>query len=253
MTRFHSLRQVAYGIALGGAVLAAGALRGPAALAFAGGDARRGVTVVTPADVAASNAKIEGAYGDLADLWTDALARRGARFATPDLVRYHGAAPSACGVMSAGNAAYCIRDNSIYYDERFVAAQAKSAAERLGTDGDMAAVGVIAHEMGHAVAMQLGHLSRFTYDNESVADCLAGAFARAADDSGRLEPGDVDEAFYGMATAADPAPQLTGDRRVDRAILVRAALMGHGSQQQRMSNFQTGLDGGPGACLAELR
>ena len=74
---------------------------------------------------------------------------------------------------------YCPNNNTILYDEVFVAGMAKTASNALGTDGDMASVGVIAHEMGHAVAMQLGHASRSSYQNEATADCLAGAFARA--------------------------------------------------------------------------
>ena len=60
-------------------------------------------------------------------------------------------------------------------------AQAKRAAQELGTDGDMAAVGVIAHEMGHAVALQLGFASPRTYENEAVADCLAGVWGYHAE------------------------------------------------------------------------
>jgi predicted metalloprotease len=116
----------------------------------------------------------------------------------------------------------------------------------------MAGIGVLAHEVGHAVAMQLGHASRLAYDNESTADCLAGAFARQASRDGSLEKGDVEEAFFGMAAAGDPEPELTGDRRIDRRILVRAAVMGHGTREQRTANFRAGLDGGAGACLAEF-
>lgn len=209
---------------------------------------------LTASDVAASNAEARAAYGALVPMWRAHFADIGVRFAAPQLVRFRGAGVrTACGVVGGGNAAYCPRDNRIYYDEVFLAVQAKRAALDLGTDGDMAAVGVIAHEMGHAVAIQLGQLSRFTYRNEQVADCLAGAFARQADADGSLEPGDVDEAFHGMAAAGDPTPQLTGDRRADRAILVRAQLMGHGTEAQRMANFEAGLQGGPGACLAEFR
>lgn len=204
---------------------------------------------ITRADLDASNAKVAMAYNDLVANWTRELARAGARFEPPDITRYRGAVLSPCGVMSPNNAAYCPTDNTIYYNELFVAAQARRTGEALGTDGDMAAVGIIAHEMGHAVAIQLGELSRYPYDNEARADCLAGAFARLARQEGSLEPGDLDEAFYGMASAGDPTPQLTGNGRVDRYILARAAVMGHGTRDQRMQNFRAGLDGGARACL----
>jgi predicted metalloprotease len=218
-------------------------------------DPRKPATAAEPTerDVAASNAKIRAAYSELASMWTKGFARIDGEFETPRLLRYRGAVLSACGVMQPNNAAYCPRENAIYYDEVFVAGQAKSAAVDLGTDGDMAGIGVIAHEMGHAVAIQLGFESRVAYENESAADCLAGAFAQHADKNGLLENGDVDEAFFGMAAAADPTPELTGNRRVDRVILTRAARMAHGTREQRMDNFRTGLEDGAGACFTELR
>jgi len=207
---------------------------------------------LTERDVAASNQKIRAAYSDLVTMWRDGFAQLRERFATPRLLRYRGAARSACGVMQPNNAAYCPLENAIYYDEVFVAAQAKSAALELGTDGDMAGIGVIAHEMGHAVAIQLGYDSPVAYENESAADCLAGAFSEHADRNGSLERGDVEEAFFGMAAAADPTPELTGNRRVDRVILTRAARMAHGSKEQRQENFRAGFEGGAGACFDQL-
>jgi len=205
---------------------------------------------LTERDVAASNAKVRMAYADLSALWRGRFAELGERFSTPRLLRYRGPTRSGCGILQPNNAAYCPIENAIYYDEVFVAAQAEAAARELGTDGDMAGIGVIAHEMGHAVAMQLGYASPVAYDNEAVADCLAGAFARHADENGSLEPGDVEEAFFGMAAAADPTPELTGNRRIDRRILRQAALMGHGTRDQRMGNFRSGLSGGATACFA---
>ncbi|HUQ84071.1 MAG TPA: neutral zinc metallopeptidase [Gemmatimonadaceae bacterium] len=207
---------------------------------------------LTERDVSASNQKIRAAYADLAAMWATGFSEMRERFVAPRLLRYRGVVRSACGYMQPNNAAYCPSENAIYYDEVFVAAQAKVASLELGTDGDMAGIGVIAHEMGHAVAIQLGYNSPVAYDNESAADCLAGAFAQHAEKSGSLEEGDVDEAFFGMAAAADPTPELTGNRRVDRVILTRAARMAHGTKEQRMENFRTGLEAGAGACLEGL-
>jgi predicted metalloprotease len=204
---------------------------------------------ITAADVRASNEKVAMAHAALREMWGEHFRELGDRFAVPRLVRYRGGAMSACGLMKPGNAGYCPADNTIYFDELFVASQAKNAAREIGTDGDMAAVGIIAHEMGHAVAIQLGYASRYTYQNESAADCLAGAFALQAERDGSLEEGDLDEAFFGMAAAADPTPRLTGDTRMDRRILRAAALMGHGTREQRTENFKRGFVGGAGACL----
>ena len=207
---------------------------------------------LTARDVALSTEKARLAFADLVAMWTADFARVGKRFTAPGLAAYRGAVRTGCGLMRPGNAGYCPAENAIYFDEIFLAAQARRTALQLGTDGDMAAVGVIAHEVGHAVAIQLGHASRFTYENERVADCLTGAFARRAGHNGSLEPGDVDEAFHAMAAAGDPEPELTGDPRFDRRIRTQAALVGHGTREQRMQNFGQGLEGGPQACLAEL-
>lgn len=204
---------------------------------------------VTEHDIAVANEKIRQAYGSLVSMWTDEFARMGERFVAPRIVRYRGAVMTSCGVMDGNNANYCGNRNTIFFDEVFVARQAKAAAEELGTDGDMVAVGIIAHEMGHAVAAQLGDVSDIPYENEAIADCLAGAFAQHAKRNGELEKGDLEEAFFGMAAAGDPAVQLTGNRRLDSRRVRFASLMGHGSRDQRMTNFRTGLEGGARACL----
>lgn len=208
---------------------------------------------VTERDVAASNAKIKAAYGALVAMWTADFQELGAEFTPPALLRYRGAVRTACGELGGNNAEYCPSRNAIYFDEVFVARQAGEAARALGTDGDMAAVGIIAHEMGHAVAIQLGEASAIPYENEAVADCLAGAFTLRSQNDGLLERGDLEEAFFGMAAAADPTPRFTGNRRIDSRIALRAALLGHGSRDQRMANFQAGYDGGAGACLESFR
>ena len=208
---------------------------------------------VTASDVDASNAKVAMAYGALVEMWSGEYARIGQHFAAPHIARYRGNIMTDCGVMPANNALYCPQRNTIYYDDIFVARQAKAASGQLGTDGDMAAVGIIAHEMGHAAAMQLGQDSRIPYENEAAADCLAGAFARYSEKNGSLEKGDLEEAFFGLAAAGDPTPQYTGNRRIDNRIAVRAAYLGHGTRDQRLTNFTAGFKGGAGACLEVFR
>jgi Predicted metalloprotease len=141
---------VSASVALG----AAEPVHSAAMYAAAAAPARATASDVTEQDVAASNAKVKLAYDALVSMWSADFAQLGTRFAPPGLVRYRGAVRTACGVMSGNNAAYCPGRNTIYFDDVFVARQAKDAARDLGTDGDMAAVGIIAHQMGHAVAMQ---------------------------------------------------------------------------------------------------
>jgi len=248
MKPFSTIRNgvVAVALGLGSAVV-------PASTSFAAPAPPAAPRIeITTQELAASNAKVQAAYSALIDMWRTDFKAIGERFAAPGIARYRAPIRTACGVMMPNNAGYCSADNTIYFDDIFVAAQAKVAARALGTDGDMAGLGVIAHEMGHAVAIQLGHVSRSSYENESVADCLAGAFAKHAQGDGSLEQGDVEEAVFGMASAGDPTPELTGNQRMDQRILARLERDGHGTRDQRVQNFRDGFDGGAGACLEEF-
>jgi uncharacterized protein len=224
----------------------------PVSSSFAEPSPPNEVIEVTRQDVDASNAKVQLAYNALIQMWSADFQHIGHRFAAPQLARYRSPIRTPCGVMMPSNAGYCYADNTVYFDDIFVAAQEKAAAHAVGTDGDMAGLGIIAHEMGHAVAMQLGDVSRASYENEATADCLAGAFAQHASKDGSLEKGDVEEAEFGMASAGDPTPELTGNRRVDQRILARLETDSHGTREQRVQNFRNGLTGGAGACLEEF-
>src|SRR6185503_5891270 len=112
-----------------------------------------GAVTLTARDVEASNQKAAAAYNALVTMWTHEFDRIGERFDAPQMVRYRGAVRTRCGIMAPSNASYCYNSNTIYFDDVFVASQAKIAGRTLGTDGDMTAIGIIAHEMGHAVAM----------------------------------------------------------------------------------------------------
>ncbi|MDQ6611688.1 MAG: neutral zinc metallopeptidase, partial [Gemmatimonadota bacterium] len=208
---------------------------------------------VTLRDVEASNKKVSMAYGALVTMWTARFKALGARFVVPGIARYRGNALTECGVMHANNAQYCPEQNTIYFDDVFVARQVKAAADELGTDGDMVAVGIIAHEMGHAVQLQLGEGAGYPYERESAADCLAGAFTQQSQKDGSLEKGDLEEVFFGLAAAGDPTPEYTGDQRVNSQIALRAHYLGHGTREERQANFNAGLKRGPGACVAAFR
>jgi uncharacterized protein len=208
---------------------------------------------VTQSDVTASNRKVGMAYGALVRMWDDQFKRIGERFEAPRIMRYTGDGFTACGLIQANNAEYCPNDNTIYYDQVFVAGMTKVAGTSLDTDGDMAGVGIIAHEIGHAVAIQLGHESRSSYQNESTADCLAGAFTQESQRNGSLENGDIDEEVFGISMAGDPTLEPTGNARRDRMMQARLASVAHGTKDQRLDNFRRGLNGGPAACLADFR
>jgi predicted metalloprotease len=185
-------------------------------------------------------------------MWIQDFDQMGRRFAVPRIYSYRGNIRTSCGVMTRNNAAYCSANNAIYFDEVFVAGMRKQAGRQLGTDGDMAGIGVIAHEMGHAAAMQLGFASRTSYNNEAVADCLSGTFVRRLEQDttlGKLEPGDLDEALAGVAAAGDPEVELTGNARIDARRQATLRRMSHGTSEQRVANFRTGLSQGIRGCL----
>ena len=208
---------------------------------------------LTSRDLDETTAKVEMAYGALVDMWTAEFRNLGVRFVAPRIIRHRSAVRTTCGVIPASNASYCFGNNTIYFDDVFLAAQARLTGHALDTDGDMAAVGIIAHEMGHAVAFQLGVRSRQTYVNEAIADCLTGAFARESDRQGFLEEGDLDEAFLAMASAGDPDLELSGNRRIDSRRAARLARSAHGTREQRQQNFQTGYERGARGCLSGFR
>lgn len=245
----NSLRHVALAGAL--AVFATGSPHRTDALRYSGSDDEPRVTL-TLADVDASTQEAIAAHAALIDMWTTEFDRIGARFVAPRLASYRGNVRSACGVLPASNAVYCGRSNTIYFDDVFLASQAKLTGAALGSDGDMAAVGIIAHEMGHAVTDQLGIEFRTPHDAEAAADCLAGAFARHALEDGSLEQGDLEEAFVAMAAAADPQLASTGSRRLDARLAARMRVLGHGTREERQGSFRAGYANGPGACLADL-
>ena len=122
--------------------------------------------------------------------------------------------------------------------------------QRLGAPGDFAQAYVLAHEVGHHVQNLLGLLSNRQDNAASVrtelqADCLAGFWARRADEMrGILEDGDIQE---GMGAAA-----AVGDDRLQQASRGRVVpeSFTHGSSAQRVQAFKRGMasDGASG-CL----
>jgi hypothetical protein len=168
------------------------------------------------------------AGADINGFWqqTFAASRRG--YAPPRMIPYTGRIQTACGIAEPNNAFYCPASHSIFYDYNFVNRSYLNV-------GDYAAVGIIAHEWGHAVQAHLG-ISRgnaFSIQMELQADCFAGAYTRYAQQTGKLDPGDLDEAGADLFKSGDPrgmpwfAPQA------------------HGSPLQRVGAFLDGYKGVP--------
>lgn len=189
------------------------------------------------------------------DVWFEHFARSGQRYPQPQLVLFSDAVQSACGFNSSATGPfYCPADQQVYLDLSFLA-----ELRRLGAPGDFAFAYVIAHEVGHHVqtitglsdeVQRLRAQSSQTVANqlsvlqELQADCYAGMWARRANDRERiLEPGDVEEGLRAAASIGDDRLQRMSGRSVQPESFT------HGSSEQRVHWFRTGLDeGDPQAC-----
>ncbi|HXG94678.1 MAG TPA: neutral zinc metallopeptidase [Blastocatellia bacterium] len=126
--------------------------------------------------------------------------------------------------------------DTIYIAPNFLALQMRDAAARFGTDGDFAFIVILAHEWGHAIQKRLGLTAGPTIYRELQADCLAGAFAKAARTAGALDPGDIDEAVFAFLMARDSTGTNPNHPNA------------HGTGEQRIRAFHLGLDGGVKSC-----
>lgn len=176
------------------------------------------------------------------DVWTPLFAENGRRYDAPTLVLFSGAVQSACGVAQATvGPFYCPGDRQVYIDLEFLAEMQR----RLGAPGDFAAAYVIAHEVGHHVQNQLGLLRQGQQSNdmqvrvELQADCLAGLWARRAQDARQiLEDGDIEEGLGAAAAVGDDRLQRRGGGQVVPESFT------HGTSAQRVRWFRAGLQNG---------
>lgn len=185
--------------------------------------------------------------------WRDLLARRGASYIQPVITAYTGPTWTiACDSIPPSNAVHCPSHlyTTIFYDSVFVTQRMKLAAQALGTDGDAIPITIIAHEMGHAVQRMLGVLHKSImsgFEEEQSADCLAGVLLAELGGKGMLEPGDLEEAAWTLATLDDRA--LRGPRTVIKDQIFHMDPGAHGSAQERRSALMRGYQSGISVCL----
>ena len=203
-----------------------------------------------PADDAAARFASR-VLGETEDVWNPVFRSLGRQYQEPRLVLYSGVVESGCGTAQAQvGPFYCPPDSRLYIDLDFMAQLQRT----LGAQGDFASAYIIAHEVGHHVQNQLGVLSRVDAMKrqasevqanalqvrvELQADCLAGLWARRANESRQiLESGDIEE---GLNAAA-----AVGDDRLQRRArgTVQPESFTHGSSEQRARWFRRGLDSG---------
>ncbi len=181
------------------------------------------------------------------DVWTTEFRRVGRTYEAPRLVLFSGATQSGCGAAQAAMGPfYCPNDRRVYIDLAFF----REMERRLGAPGDFARAYVIAHEVGHHVQNSLGILPRaqqaqqraggeaqanaISVRVELMADCLAGFWAKRADELRRiLESGDIDEGINAAAAVGDD--RLQGNNAHQEHFT-------HGTSAQRTRWFRTGLE-----------
>ncbi len=186
---------------------------------------------------------------DVQGTWTREFQAMGRSYDRARLVLFTDATRSACGFAeSAMGPFYCPADQKVYIDLGFY----HELRRRFGAPGDFAQAYVLAHEVGHHVQGELGLETRLRSAQErdpaqanalSVrfelqADCLAGVWAHSTQQRDILEAGDVEEALGAAAAVGDDRIQKQSTGSVNPETWT------HGSAQQRMQWFQTGLQSG---------
>jgi predicted metalloprotease len=219
------------------------------------------VTQPDPARDAAEKPLVEFvsfALDDTQKTWTRLLPEQTGRpYRHAKLVLFRDYTQSGCGgARAATGPFYCPEDEKVYIDLGFF----DELNRRFGAPGQFAQAYVVAHELGHHVQHLLGIDSRVHQMQESnsreanplsvkvelQADCLAGVWAHSTEQRGLLERGDVESAL-GAASAV-------GDDRLQRMSTGRVSpdSFTHGSSQQRMRWFSTGLNNGNVAACDTL-
>jgi predicted metalloprotease len=187
---------------------------------------------------------------DTEDTWSALFKSAGARYQAPTLVLYTDYVQSACGFSSAATGPfYCPSDQKVYIDLGFF-----RQLQQFGASGDFAQAYVISHEIAHHVQNLLGtsrqvrqvqarvsqsQANALSVLTELQADCYAGVWAHHAHKQRRiLEPGDAAEGLRAAASVGDDRMQQMAGRRIQPESFT------HGSSEQRMHWFRTGLTTG---------
>ena len=195
---------------------------------------------------------VAAVLGDTEDVVRQILpVQANVEYAEPRLTLFAGQTNSGCGfAQSATGPFYCPLDQTIYLDTSFF----DEMDSRLGGGGDFAYAYVIAHEAAHHVQNVVGILpevreaqraasqaeaNALSVRLELMADCISGVWAHHADARWSvLEEGDIEEALSTAAAIGDDRLQRSGQGSVVPDSFT------HGTSEQRMTWFQTGLDGG---------
>lgn len=188
---------------------------------------------------------------DTEDTWHMLFNKMGKKYQEPRLVLFRKAVNTACGTGAAQMGPfYCPSDQKVYIDLSFY----DDLKNRHKAPGDFAQAYVIAHEVGHHVQTITGistkvqrakkklsqvKANQLSVKQELQADCYAGLWAHHANLSRKiLESGDIEEGLV--------AASAIGDDRLQKQSkgYVTPDSFTHGSSDQRVKWFKTGLEKG---------
>jgi len=165
------------------------------------------------------------------------------------LVLFRDYTRSGCGgAASATGPFYCPDDEKVYIDLGFF----DELSRRFGATGQFAQAYVLAHELGHHVQKLTGIEGKVRQLQESdsreakplsvmlelQADCFAGVWAHSTQQRGLLEKGDVESALSAASAVGDDHLQKMATGHISPESFT------HGSSEQRMHWFNTGLENG---------
>ena len=186
--------------------------------------------------------------------WAAELPRRGKKYIRAPLRVFDGSVSTGCGpATSAVGPFYCPPDHRVYLDLGFF----QTLQTELGAKGgNFAEAYVVAHEYGHHIQNLYGILDRIktregpssdSVRSELQADCLAGIWTNHAttvpDEDGDtfIEGLTEDDISRGLDAAAS-----VGDDRIQQKTQGRVSPenFSHGTAEQRMKWFKTGMDSG---------
>ena len=186
---------------------------------------------------------------DAQDNWAQIFRAGNAQYTRARLVLFRDQVNTGCGgAQSATGPFYCPADQKVYVDLGFY----DELRRRFGAPGDFAQAYVLSHEIGHHVQNLLGterKMRQLQQRNpgarnelsvrlELQADCYAGIWGKHAQQAGRLDEGDVDEALKAASAVGDDRiSEMTGSS-------IRPESFTHGSAAQRMTWFRRGFDSG---------
>ncbi len=173
-------------------------------------------------------------------------------YTNPKLVYYSGGTQTGgCGSASSNAGPfYCPADQKVYIDLNFL----NQLQKQYGLPGRNAQAYIVAHEVGHHIQQQTGieakvrklqqqnpsQANALSVKMELQADCLAGVWARKANDNGnvRITQDEYNQALVAAAAVGDDAIMSSAGMRVNQEKFT------HGSSAQRQQWFTTGFSTG---------